>query len=701
MARRKVTAREFLFLAGEVQSWKDQGLVSPERGDAILKNYEIEESRVRHVGLLTLTGLGVFLLGLSVLLLVGYNWQHLTGFMKISVVLTTTAVVYGLGFFWGSRGCEVRSEVAFLLGAILYGVDIWQIAQVFHVTTHYPEGVWLWAVGALLLAIGTRSALTHLLAVVLLGIWMHMEMLGFGGVGPGPLRNAFPDFPNAAWSLPALVCLGFYASRIAAQSARMLGVVRLFYALLICWWLVYLPISFRFYCGASFYYVFLGTLLVLVSRLLEHRTAANRLVCVVGLLVLAGGLIPFSFEEAWGRSSNWYHSSLNGNLLLLTSLCFIAGVIAACWWVWLEISERGEKRRISLSWSVFLTVVGVYALIFQALVAFGVLSGGLFSDGVSSFVMALWQNVLMFALALLAIYSGLRLVLRSLFVFGVLYFLLWAVIRYFDLFGDFAGMLGASGLFFFCAVVMFVCARVWRYMQQKKQETNPETDDQPDDQLGAVSRKLAEREAAAKQDTALVPHASLRWCQMWLAAVVALQFVQLASMIVYYNEPYRNGQEIVVVSRPVDPRDPFRGRYVVLSYDFNWPTELLEEDHSKDDDRKGHHHAPFIENGRTVYAIMEPIAGTKLWRARVFTLSKPTSGVFLKGYRKNGRVYYGIEQFFAQENVAKEIDKALAWTPNREQRKTAHVTLSVLPDGRCAVKGLEVADAEQETPNEP
>ncbi|MBQ6108134.1 MAG: hypothetical protein IJK97_07975, partial [Thermoguttaceae bacterium] len=71
------------------------------------------------------------------------------------------------------------------------------------------------------------------------------------------------------------------------------------------------------------------------------------------------------------------------------------------------------------------------------------------------------QNVLILALAIWFIHSGLRDSVLPAFIFGVLYFLLWSIFRYFDLFGDVGGMLGAAGLFFFCAVVMFGFAFYW------------------------------------------------------------------------------------------------------------------------------------------------------------------------------------------------------------------------------------------------
>ena len=45
---------------------------------------------------------------------------------------------------------------------------------------------------------------------------------------------------------------------------------------------------------------------------------------------------------------------------------------------------------------------------------------------------------------------------------GVLLFLLWAVLRYIDLFGDFGGMLGASLMFFLCGAALFAIGQYWR-----------------------------------------------------------------------------------------------------------------------------------------------------------------------------------------------------------------------------------------------
>jgi hypothetical protein len=48
------------------------------------------------------------------------------------------------------------------------------------------------------------------------------------------------------------------------------------------------------------------------------------------------------------------------------------------------------------------------------------------------------------------------------FAAGVLYVLLWTIIRYVDLFGEAGGMLGASALFFTAGGILFASAWYWK-----------------------------------------------------------------------------------------------------------------------------------------------------------------------------------------------------------------------------------------------
>jgi hypothetical protein len=71
-------------------------------------------------------------------------------------------------------------------------------------------------------------------------------------------------------------------------------------------------------------------------------------------------------------------------------------------------------------------------------------------------------NVAMVAGAFWLMQIGLRDDRGRPFSAGVLYFLLWAVLRYVDLFGNLGGMLGAALMFFGCGAVLFAVGRYWQ-----------------------------------------------------------------------------------------------------------------------------------------------------------------------------------------------------------------------------------------------
>jgi hypothetical protein len=70
-------------------------------------------------------------------------------------------------------------------------------------------------------------------------------------------------------------------------------------------------------------------------------------------------------------------------------------------------------------------------------------------------------NVAMVAGAFWLMQVGLRDDRGRPFAAGVIYFLLWAVLRYVDLFGV-GGMVGAALMFFGCGAVLFAVARYWQ-----------------------------------------------------------------------------------------------------------------------------------------------------------------------------------------------------------------------------------------------
>ncbi len=236
MAKRELSERNRQWLAAEMQTWQAEGVLSQEQPGRILALYETPQDAVlrKHsVATFALMSVAALLVGLAALLLVGYNWEAMPKPAKLAVVFGVIAVTYGAGFWLRyDRKARRSSEVVFFLGCLFYGCGIWLVAQIFNISGHYPNALWMWALGTIPFALCLDTLLLHALVVALLATWVGTEILGFG------LPWSFWGVPDACYTLPLLAVPGLiWAYR--KGSAATLGL----YVPLLAWWVVLQPIA--------------------------------------------------------------------------------------------------------------------------------------------------------------------------------------------------------------------------------------------------------------------------------------------------------------------------------------------------------------------------------------------------------------------------------------------------------------------------
>ena len=152
-----------------------------------------------------------------------------------------------------------------------------------------------------------------------------------------------------------------------------------------------------------------------------------------------------------------------------------------------------------------------------------------------------------------------------------------------------------------------------------------------------------------------------------LLAALTLQVVILAGVFANGFYPLWLGEEIRVETRPVDPRDLFRGNYARLGYEFSTLP------------------ATGFRPGDVIYLPLEQDGD--LWRGLTPSHQPPAQGLYLRG-RVSGlpwggtrRVTYGIEALFAPKEKALQLE--------RELRDGAVAVLKVAPNGRAALVTVE------------
>lgn len=139
------------------------------------------------------------------------------------------------------------------------------------------------------------------------------------------------------------------------------------------------------------------------------------------------------------------------------------------------------------------------------------------------------------------------------------------------------------------------------------------------------------------------------------------------------------GKEVLLKTIPVDPRDLFRGDYVVLNYEI----AQIPKNY------RNHH----FEFNKTVYVTLD-IDKNNIGHIKSITKYKPSTNFFLEGKIKRCDIpqaiifkstrqciHYGIETYFVKEGTGKKLENDL--------RDGTLVKIIIDKNGKAKVKGFE------------
>lgn len=456
-ALRTLSATRREWLVGELDVWREAGLVGKPESAKILALYEpqaAEEQRQHQWFLVALGGIAATMLFAAVALLVSYNWDALTAGGKLVIVFGALVGIYAAAALLWRVGYERVSEVVIFFGGLFFGAAIWLIAQIFHMESHYPDGYFFWALGVLPLALIFDTLLLHALFTALIAAWVGTEILSADTFGAVVFGRRLP-VANGAYLAPLLLLPGLWNAYRRNSPPRLT-----LYLPALVWWICLQPIAWRMETGASYFIAAVGVLLLILAESHLPRSKMAITYRVLGALLFGAALIPLSYHQF----ASWTQHEPSGRILLLTffivSLTLIT--VTAAEFVRYRALETGNRSQAELVEDIRrrqwlpLSLAGVTA--FLALCSLLRDSGGLDAGIVS----ALFANLAMLALAIWLMRVGVRDNRARPFVGGVGYFLLWVILRYIDLFGIAGGMLGAAALFAACGVAIGGLAWFWQ-----------------------------------------------------------------------------------------------------------------------------------------------------------------------------------------------------------------------------------------------
>ncbi len=151
-------------------------------------------------------------------------------------------------------------------------------------------------------------------------------------------------------------------------------------------------------------------------------------------------------------------------------------------------------------------------------------------------------------------------------------------------------------------------------------------------------------------------------------ALVAAQALVPLVLIGWNEAALATGERVRLVTAPLDPLDLFRGRYATLRYEIS----SLRVD------------AP-VTRGDTVYVRLDE-RDDGVWTASRASTRRPEGtfirGVVTSGTRERASIEYGIETYYADEDEARELERA-------GRRLLVDVVLD--EDGGAKIDGIERA----------
>ncbi len=165
-------------LEKDLAYWQSQGWID-EKNAAAIWEAKAPNQTVSRLPII-LGFLGAILIGFSAMTFVAANWEDIPRIARLVLLLSGMLLAYLTAWHLTRRGYSLAADAAILVGTGIYGAAIMLIAQIYHIEAHFPDGVLLWSLGALLAAALTLSRGALIVAILGSTYWTFTEMMDFG-----------------------------------------------------------------------------------------------------------------------------------------------------------------------------------------------------------------------------------------------------------------------------------------------------------------------------------------------------------------------------------------------------------------------------------------------------------------------------------------------------------------------------------------
>jgi uncharacterized membrane protein len=421
------------WLSQELPFWIESGWLAPAQAEALQRHYTVQ-TQTRQPLLNMFALLGALLIGIGVILLLGYNWSDLSRPLRAGLLLTLLFSAQGLSFWalWRHRTSTAWRESSACFQVLALAAAIALVGQTYHIPGDLRGFLLTCVLLSLPLIYLLDVSFVALLCTWGLGSWylMHLDLrempdLMFWGLFMLLLPQMFWRWRR----LPAQASTGFLlGSLVLVSAAALVGTLADSWLESLWFWI--LPLI------ASVYY--------LGGQVLRADAQPNNGLIWLGQASLWGQTLLFSNNWAWRevrREMDHLPEGVQAQVMAypLDSLLLLCLPLL---WLGLWLGFRRRLTPLVHLWSAFPLVM---------------LLGWSFHEAYSGNLAALLLNIYLLALGVLGLWQGLQLRQQGTLTGSTLLLAVLIVLRFMDAEMSLMG----RGLAFMGVGLAFLLANLW------------------------------------------------------------------------------------------------------------------------------------------------------------------------------------------------------------------------------------------------
>lgn len=179
--------KDFLLrLRQELPRWIEKGFVQAQYEKAIIETVKDshqmnDENRTSlKPSFFVFSFLGLSLLAVGIILFFASHWQMIPKISKLALLFCSLWFSYAIAAYLlikkqGNSALQWLAQLLLVLAVIIFGTNIALISQIYHIDAHFPNGILIWSLGAWLVAVLLKQQACMVISLGLAFIWSVTE----------------------------------------------------------------------------------------------------------------------------------------------------------------------------------------------------------------------------------------------------------------------------------------------------------------------------------------------------------------------------------------------------------------------------------------------------------------------------------------------------------------------------------------------